>query len=259
MAGSPDELRRFVILFEGRSGSTYLTEALASHSSIRAVGEKLVGFKDLGGARQLEWTRTFLTEPPRAQTRAIGFKTKLTDVLDHEGMSQLLRDVGAHIILLQRRNRVKLVISLLNSVRLFDATGSWNLYREEDRLPAVATDHATFDSWLTKVEHTNRELVGFVKGLALPTLSIYFEDLLLDARATVDRVCSFLDVPPEPVQGGSLKNTSDDLREAIVNFDELRARYVGTEYEPMFDEVLVPSAASRQGRDHGVGSRGEPE
>jgi hypothetical protein len=33
----------------------------------------------------------------------------------------------------------------------------------------------------------------------------------------------------------------NDLREAIVNFDELRARYAGTRYESMFDEVLAPA------------------
>ena len=42
------------------------------------------------------------------------------------------------------------------------------------------------------------------------------------------------------VTSNSLKVTSDDLRDSVKNFDELRARYVGTPYEPMFDEVLTP-------------------
>jgi hypothetical protein len=36
-----------------------------------------------------------------------------------------------------------------------------------------------------------------------------------------------------------LKITSDNLREAVTNFDELRACYQGTFYENMFDEVLA--------------------
>jgi hypothetical protein len=46
------------------------------------------------------------------------------------------------------------------------------------------------------------------------------------------------------VTGQTLKITSDDLRAAIVNFDQLRANYVGTQYEPMFDEVLLPTVAT---------------
>ncbi len=40
-----------------------------------------------------------------------------------------------------------------------------------------------------------------------------------------------------------IKNTSDDLRKVIMNFDELRSHYIGTPFELMFDEVLVPTKA----------------
>jgi hypothetical protein len=36
-----------------------------------------------------------------------------------------------------------------------------------------------------------------------------------------------------------MKNTSDDLREAILNFDELRDSYSGSRYAHQFDEVLT--------------------
>ena len=42
------------------------------------------------------------------------------------------------------------------------------------------------------------------------------------------------------------KNTNDDLREAVSNFDELRSHYIGTPYEQMFDEVLVSGQNYRQ-------------
>jgi hypothetical protein len=51
-------------------------------------------------------------------------------------------------------------------------------------------------------------------------------------------VC-LLGVRSEPVQGAFIKNTSDDLREAVSNIDQLRFYYIGTPYEQMFDEVLV--------------------
>jgi hypothetical protein len=43
-----------------------------------------------------------------------------------------------------------------------------------------------------------------------------------------------------PLESRTLKHTNDDLRQVILNFDELRSDYVGTPYECMFDEVLAP-------------------
>jgi hypothetical protein len=42
-----------------------------------------------------------------------------------------------------------------------------------------------------------------------------------------------------PLQAKTLKNTRDDLREAVSNLDELQAHYAGTIYADMFTEVLV--------------------
>jgi hypothetical protein len=63
--------------------------------------------------------------------------------------------------------------------------------------------------------------------------------LLDDQRATLECVFSFLGVQYHPVQGRSIKNTNDNLREVVSNFDELLSYYVGTPYEQMFDEIPV--------------------
>jgi hypothetical protein len=44
------------------------------------------------------------------------------------------------------------------------------------------------------------------------------------------------------LDGATLKHTSDDLRQVVVNFEDLRRRYAGTPYAPMFDEVLAAGA-----------------
>jgi LPS sulfotransferase NodH len=188
---------------------------------------------------QLQRARKFYTQSPHGGYPAIGFKTKLGNVKDREGFAKLLGEVGARIILLQRRNIVKHVVSWINSERIHDATGRWNLWNEENRLPPTTIDVAKFDRWLEQIEKARRALESYVKNMDLPTLWLYYEDLLVDRRATIERVFSFLEVRFEPVQGGSIKNTSDDLREAVSNFDELRSHYIGTPYEQMFDEVLV--------------------
>jgi hypothetical protein len=66
-----------------------------------------------------------------------------------------------------------------------------------------------------------------------------YEDLLVNRDKVLSQVFDFLGVDPFPVQGKTLKNTSDDLKEVILNFEQLRSKYLGTKFESMFDEVLA--------------------
>jgi LPS sulfotransferase NodH len=235
MTSSHDPVR-FVLPFTARSGSTYLVGTLASHPEIAMKWEWLGG-KDRD--TQLRDVRRFFTQSPHARYPAVGFKTKLGDVKDREGFADLLREMGVRIIAMQRRNNIKQVVSRVNAERINDATGYWNLWSEEDRLPPTTIDVVDFSRRLERLGEEKRRLESYVKRLELPTLWLDYEDLLVDRRATFERVCSFLGVRFESVHGRSIKNTSDDLREAVSNFDELRSRYIGIPYEQMFDEVLV--------------------
>jgi len=78
-----------------------------------------------------------------------------------------------------------------------------------------------------------------VNQLQSPKLILSYEELLKNQDVFLQRVFSFLEVEIRPVTGKTLKITSDDLRDVIDNFDDLRARYRGTQYEPMFDEVII--------------------
>ena len=49
----------------------------------------------------------------------------------------------------------------------------------------------------------------------------------------------FLSVTPMPLKAKTSKNTSDNLRDVIINFDEIKAYYFKTPYEKMFDEAIV--------------------
>jgi LPS sulfotransferase NodH len=236
-----EQVKKFVILFQGRSGSTYLTEALRSHSKIRAQGEQLVGRKEQGFVAQAQWIREFFKPRPLAPYAAIGFKTKLSDVVDAGEFANLLKSLDVNIIHLERHNMVKQTISWLNSERLYEATGDWNLYKEADRLPHLEVDLEKFADSLSLLEQGKRWLRRYVDKLALPTLRLSYEDLLLDFEGTIERVLDFLEVPLESVESRVKKSTNDDLRQAVSNFEELRAQYVGTTYEQMFDEVLGSS------------------
>ena len=231
----------FVILFVERAGSTFLITALKSHPQILALTEKLDAMRKEGktAADQLEWTRSILTPPLVGQHRAMGFKTKLLDVLDPEGFAAILRERKCRIIQLQRRNTVKAVVSTINAKRQWEVSGNWNLLNESTRLPAFAVDPAEFESLLAQREEWDQQVEDYTERLGLPTLRLWYEDLLADETAFVDKAVTFLTGESRQLQGSTLKNTGDDLKTAILNFDDLRQRYAGTRYESMFDEVQV--------------------
>ncbi len=235
------QVNQFVILFVERAGSTYLTTLLNSHPDVQCVTEKLDAIKNAGGGAetQLDWTEKFLTPPFLGPNRAIGFKTKEVDILDPDGFRNILQKHNCRIIQLQRKNTIKAVISTMNAKRLHDVSGSWNLLKETDRRPPLMVDLDEFAHLIELREQWDRSLENYVRRLNLPTISLFYEELLQDEKLFLNKVFYFLGVEPKPVQGKTLKHTKDDLREVILNFDELHSKYADTKYSTMFDEVLV--------------------
>ena len=169
---------------------------------------------------------------------ALGFKTKTMDILDPLGFARLVEEKRCKVIHLRRRNTVKGAISTIRARDLHAASGNWNLLKESDRRPPVAIDPDDLRQHIKLHEQWDAELQDYVNSLGRPTLHLTYEELLQDESAFMSRVFEFINVAPQPVEGKTHKNTSDDLREAVINFDELKAEYVGTPYYAMFDEVI---------------------
>lgn len=226
---------RFVILFPGRVGSTFLVSALAQHPHIAVEGEVLSSLRDAGSARQLDWTRDWLRGRPFGSARARGFKTKLRDVVDPDAFATLITELGAKVVLMDRRNDVKHAVSRVTAKALHETTGKWNRY-DDDRPPGpVHIDLERFHRLLEGVIADKQHIDAYVRGLELPTLRIDYEDLLADPAEVFADVQRFIGVALRPVAGATRKNTSDDLREAVANFDELRASVTDPTIQAMFD------------------------
>jgi hypothetical protein len=211
-------------------------EALGAHPEIEAGFEELGSRRQLGPDGQIDFARGFFMRERPATVAAAGFKTKLQDVLDKDRFADLLREVGARAVLLQRRNTVKAVVSWFRSELVNEATGDWNVYRPEQRPPPVELDPAEFAARLARYEKARSALQEYALALERPALLLYYEDLLIDPSGTLDAACGFLGVRPAPVRGNAVKATPDDLRAAVSNFEELRER-AGGRYHAMFDEA----------------------
>lgn len=225
----------FVTIFQGRCGSTYVMEALNSHPEIDAQMEIFSTLKKrkLNADRQIEWLRKYFFANETA-SKAIGFKTKFSDVLDLNKFSNALIESNCRIIHLQRNNLIKLTVSFFNSVRIKESTGDWNIYNEQNKLDSTVINPAIFNDWLVKIQEAADFENKFIKNLGLPTLECYYENLLEDHDAFFERIFDFLEVKHMPVKGNAVKSTSDKLSDAISNYNELKNRYSGTVYESMF-------------------------
>lgn len=225
----------FIVLFQGRSGSTWLIEALNTHPTIIARGEVLVNLKSNGFDGQKKWVRQYFgSDRPRA--RAVGFKTKLVDILDPSSMAEEFRMVDCHVIHLDRRNVVKQAISWIRADALYARTNDHNLRKDIDRLPPITIDPEDLFLRLQALEIGRANLQSFVQKLDLQVLTVEYEEFLLNPQSHFRRVQHFLNVNYHDLRSFSIKSTSDDLRVDINNFDELSLRFAGTPYLSMLEE-----------------------
>ena len=231
----PSKLRRppvrYVMLFPGRTGSTYLTDHMASHPEIVANYEIL-------SQHQQSWLEQerFLTEmidtPRRHHIRAIGFKTKIKSLLDQEAFERHLVNSRYHIIHLTRSNHLKFVVSIVRAELLRKQNGTSNLINEKQpELGPTVIPLADFAKAKTRLRRHNR-LTQMVDRLQLPTLNFVYEELLKNEQQALGKVWDFLGVRRVVTTGRTRKNTPANLRNAVTNLDEIidhhpdMARYV---------------------------------
>jgi LPS sulfotransferase NodH len=226
----------YVILFIERDGSTYLSSLLSSHPYIEAVFERFAVMKqkNAGALEQIEWAKEFWTPALINKVIARGFKTKLVDIVDPQGFASLCKEKNVKIIHMHRQNKIKAVISKINAKQLYDKSGFWNLYQEEDRIPATLFDISQVDELILEREKLDCELEDFVSKLGQPTLKVTYENLLLNKEELLKQIFEFLHVSNKLVEAKTMKHTDDDLRNVILNYDELRNHYTNTPYFEMF-------------------------
>jgi LPS sulfotransferase NodH len=229
--------RRFVILFPGRAGGTFLGTGLAEHPAVTVKTEPLGMLARQSTDQQVRWIHRYLRGPLVSRAEAVGFTTKIDDIARPDALADDMRAVTARVILLDRSNEVKQAISAIRSRRLNEVTGHWNRRSPDHRLGSIEVDPEDFATRLARGRERRLATRAFALSLDLPLLELDYRDLLSTPATTFRRVFEHIGVAPHPVVGSTFKLTNDDLRESVSNFDTLRSGYADTEYEAMFDEV----------------------
>lgn len=152
-------------------------------------------------------------------------------ILHDAGLLRWLRDHDVLIIHTLRRNHLKTVVSLAR------AAHTQEYHRRSGARPAasgaqIALPLRGLKARLNRIDLAERVARDAINEM--PTIEVWYEDYVGSQRVDVEkRICAELgqDVPDGGLHSPLVKVSSDNLREAISNYDEVAALLSGTRFE----------------------------
>ena len=224
---------KYVTLFPGRTGSTYLASHMQAHPQILSKFE-ILGRRSTNWDRQFEMLQELFETRRNPEIKAIGFKTKIHAVLNRDIFTQYLSENQFRIIHLIRRNKLKFIISVVRAKMLRNREGVSNVFDQNQEPIGPMEIPVEKFTRATKRLNVAIRLQAYIDTLDLPKLKIAYEDLLNDEQHTLNRVWDFLEVDHVSTQGVTRKNTPDNVRQAVTNLDQLLDKH--PEMVPFVDQ-----------------------
>jgi LPS sulfotransferase NodH len=249
---------RFVIVGIARTGSTMLVSQLNSHSQALVFGEIFRSEDAIGWdftpfrSYQNRRLRTLYSSDSIAfldqhvfrrwpgNHKAVGFKLfyyhartpSRRPVWDY-----LIDRPEIRILHIKRRNLLRQYASL----QLAHATNIWST------TPSVIQDPqklrlgiSACQNHFTWVRSLGEECDTLFKNHKIK--NIYYEDLVSDTRRELRDIQTFLGLRHETLVAQTVRQQTQPLSQVIVNYDELREAFFGTEWRSFFDD---PTYAER--------------
>ncbi len=248
--GDHTAYQRFIILTTPRTGSSYLRQLLRSHPRVIGYGElfnpgkiefNTPGFdnrnkalrrlRDRDPATFLE-TQIFRGYP--AHVAAVGFKVHYfhLDLPRFRAACDYLASLSGLLVFhLARRNLLR---AYLSSV-IMERTGVTGIMSPtERRAPRVALDPG---ECIRYFEDTVRQHAAYRSVFASARLvPVVYEDLKDDFHAETARLLAILGLEAAPLTAKTVLQEVRPLREAITNYDDLRAALSGTPWAEFCDD-----------------------
>jgi LPS sulfotransferase NodH len=240
---------RFVILTAPRTGSNWLCSMLNSHPEIvchhelfnpagihyaldHRGGDLHLGSKDERDHSPLAFLDRLWRED--FGKRVIGFK--LNREQNEAVFRYLIADHQIHKLVLMRRNRIKTFVS----EQIAASTGLWESYAGlGDPRPAVQVrvELAQLFDHIAVNERYYARLRRALQSTGQRSLEIAYEDLC--AGKAWPRILNFLRVAASghELKAATHKQTARDLREVLMNFEELAEALAGTDLETELHSV----------------------
>ncbi|VVS92356.1 hypothetical protein [Desulfoluna spongiiphila] len=217
----------FMITFMARSGSKFLRSLLNQHPQINDHGEIFHDRSKMSEERNdlLRLFSKITLDPhpvPGFQFRYPRHYKEFPEVKD----ALLSCRNSINVVLLQRKSKIKGAVSQQNAEKIKKSTGKAHLFK--------GSSFADYNKLILDVPRAIRETLQREQldneyyewaSKHFSTLLLNYEDLCVNTEFEIARVCEFTGLMP--LKPGNLKQsdlvkiTSDNLKEAIQNYDEL--------------------------------------
>lgn len=214
-------MTKFIILFSGRSGSSYLKSVLNAHPDVHCDGE--FSYRTEDQLSELENVHNF-------DFQASGLKVRLIEILDRNELLKYMYTNNVKLIHLYRDNIIKHTLSRYIAVRvLHKKRGIYNITNKKHRVTPLTVDLFSFlNDLITRLE-VERDLHSFCVSYE-NKIQIKYEDLCISKPIeTLEKIQSFLGVEILSLETDMKKTVPDDIRLAVKNYDQLKGfiKFVG--------------------------------
>ena len=241
--------QKFIIMGMPRSGSNFLASSLRSRKNIITYGELFneksrkrrdilwdtPGYKATEGALMLRdadpvaFLESMVFKRMPTCVEALGFKLFYHHADENwERVWSYLKEQDLKVLHLKRKNylKVHLSMSIARRTRQFLSKN-----KKKSRQQAIALDYDECLHWfeMTKAWETQFE------SCFNDSLVIYYEDLVKNYTQNMQIIQEYLNVRAGETRSPLKKQARFPLDKAIINFDQLKSRFAGSEWAIFFE------------------------
>lgn len=227
------DYKRFIVLTRSRTGSNMLLSFLNSHPNVQAQGEI---FGKLNGVNYKEiLARAFSKQP--YYIKATGFKIFYYHPQDDDSCdiwSELANMQGLYVIHLKRRN----ILRTLTSRKIAGIQDVW-LITDTNRSNKVKEKAVEFtvDELEKGFKQTRYwEYAGDRMFSDHQILDVYYENLVKNPQDEFEKITDLLGLPKSHPTTHFRKQNPEKLSELIINYEELKTAFEGSEWESFFED-----------------------
>lgn len=226
------------MLTKSRTGSNFLVNSLQSHPNIKVFGELFRGGVDDAVKTSIlnsveDYFQDHIFNRYGREIKAVGFKIFYKHpVYDHTGKvwQYLLSMEDLKVIHLRRENILKALVSM----KIAKKTDIWKESNESKDIISKRIE-LTVDECRDYFNQTRKWEEGANEKFAGNSmLELTYEELTSDYQEKMRSIQEFLGVEPIELQPKTAKQNPETLSELIVNYEELKRYFSGTEWEVFF-------------------------
>jgi hypothetical protein len=247
----------YLIMFEGRNGSSQLVSLLNAHANslcypelmpaleMAAQGKAIAAvargldLREINGyaADDNYYPQGFEQKWRTGPFTSVGFKSKISDFKNLVSALDDLEGADYRLIYLRRQNTLKAVLSWINGQRLATKTQHWNARHPGEIQGPVSVDMMDFREGLRRRQMVESLHKWFFDNYRGRKTVVFYEDMLANQYAFLAKILNFLDSPSvqSSFVGCFLKNTPDSLKTAVLNYDDLVREFGKTEFARYLD------------------------